>query len=52
MDVVPSAIISALRVEGVYDVNLTSPAKLIINETEWANCTAISVEANAERVNG
>jgi len=52
MDVVPSAIISALRVEGVYDINLTSPAKLIINETEWANCTAISVEVNAERVNG
>lgn len=52
IDVVPSAIISALRVEGVYDVNLISPAKIVINETEWANCTAINVEVAPERSNG
>lgn len=52
IDVVPSAIISALRVEGVYDVNLISPAKIVINETEWANCTAINVEVAPERSHG
>lgn len=52
IDVVPSAIISALRVEGVYDVNLISPAKIVINETEWANCTAINVEVAQERSHG
>lgn len=52
LDIVPSAIISALRVEGVYDVNLIQPVKTIINETEWANCTAISVEVEEERRDG
>ncbi|MCU0107651.1 phage baseplate protein, partial [Pasteurella caecimuris] len=52
IDVVPSAIISALRVDGVYDVHLISPAKIVINETEWANCTAINVEVSPERSNG
>lgn len=48
----PSAIISALRVEGVYDVNLTAPAKIVVGETEWANCTGINIEAAEERSNG
>lgn len=52
IDVVPSAIISALRVEGVYDVNLIEPAKIVVSETEWANCTAINVEVAQERSNG
>ncbi|MGX2951555.1 baseplate assembly protein [Ursidibacter sp. B-7004-1] len=52
IDIVPSAIISALRVDGVYDVNLQSPTKTIIAENEWANCTAINVEVNGERRNG
>ena len=52
VDVVPSAIISALRVEGVYDVNLTAPAKIVVGETEWANCTGINIEAAQERSNG
>ncbi|OOF53997.1 phage baseplate protein [Rodentibacter genomosp. 2] len=52
VDIVPSAIISALRVEGVYDVNLISPAKTVISETEWANCTAINIDVNPERSNG
>lgn len=52
MDIVPSAIISALRVEGVYDVTLTSPAKTIINDGEWANCTAINITIDEVRSNG
>ena len=52
IDVVPSAIISALRVDGVYDVNLIAPAKIIVGETEWANCTAINIHVAPERSNG
>lgn len=52
LDIVPSAIIAALRVEGVYDVNLVQPSKTVIGETEWANCTAISVEVEEERSDG
>ncbi|HDR1102597.1 TPA: baseplate J/gp47 family protein [Pasteurella multocida] len=52
MDVVPSAIISALRVDGVYDVNLQQPSKMLIAENQWANCTALSIEIEEERSNG
>ena len=52
IDVVPSAIISALRVDGVYDVNLIAPAKIIVGEAEWANCTAINIDVSPERSNG
>lgn len=52
LDVVPSAIISALRVEGVYDVILTSPTKLIIEQNGWANCTKISIEVHKVRQDG
>lgn len=52
LDIVPSAIISALRVEGVYDVNLIQPSKTLVGETEWANCTALGIEVEEERSNG
>ncbi|MDG6324352.1 baseplate J/gp47 family protein [Glaesserella parasuis] len=52
MDIVPSAIISVLRVDGVYDVNLISPTKTVIAENEWANCTALRIEVKEERSNG
>lgn len=52
LDIVPSAIISALRVDGVYDVNLIQPTKTIVGETEWANCTEINIEVEEERSNG
>nr|WP_279716206.1 baseplate J/gp47 family protein [Chelonobacter oris] len=52
MDVVPSAIISALRVEGVYDVNLQQPSKMVMAENQWANCTAVSIEVEEGRTNG
>lgn len=52
MDVVPSAIISALRVEGVYDVTLHQPAKMIIADNEWANCTALTINIEENRTHG
>lgn len=52
LDIVPSAIISVLRVEGVYDVQLISPAKTVIANTEWANCTRLEIEALEARTDG
>ncbi|MGQ0286802.1 baseplate assembly protein [Pasteurellaceae bacterium 22721_9_1] len=52
MDIVPSAIISALRVEGVYDVNLIQPSKTVVADNEWANCTSLSIEVAEGRTNG
>ncbi|KMK51948.1 phage baseplate protein [[Actinobacillus] muris] len=52
LDIVPSAIISALRVEGVYDVNLVSPAKTVIANTEWANCIRLNIDVLEARADG
>ncbi|MDO4223761.1 MAG: baseplate J/gp47 family protein [Acinetobacter sp.] len=49
VDIVPSAIIAALRVEGVYDVELIQPQKMLISEHEWANCTAINLTIDEQR---
>jgi phage-related baseplate assembly protein len=40
-DIVPSQIIEALSVAGVYEVTLTSPAYTPLAAGQWANCTAI-----------
>jgi phage-related baseplate assembly protein len=42
-DIVPSQIIAALSVAGVYGVTLTSPALTPLAAGQWANCTAISL---------
>lgn len=42
-DVVPSQIIAALSVAGVYGVTLTSPTLTTLTAGQWANCTAISL---------
>jgi phage-related baseplate assembly protein len=42
-DIVPSQIIAALSVAGVYGVTLTSPALTTVTAGQWANCTAISL---------
>jgi phage-related baseplate assembly protein len=42
-DVVPSQIIAALSVPGVYNVALTFPALTAITDDQWANCTLINV---------
>ncbi len=52
MDVVPSALMQVLRVEGVYDVAIQQPTKMILNATEWANCTKITLNINGVRQNG
>lgn len=44
-DVVPSQIVKALSVTGVYDTDLQTPAtKLEVGEEGWAHCTAIDVQ--------
>ena len=40
-DIVPSQIIEALSVSGVYQVTLASPAYSQLEPGQWANCTAI-----------
>ena len=38
-DIVPSQIIEALSVDGVYQVTLTAPAYVPLEPGQWANCT-------------
>jgi phage-related baseplate assembly protein len=42
-DIVPSQIVAALSVPGVYEVTLTAPAYTQLQAGQWANCTAISL---------
>jgi phage-related baseplate assembly protein len=42
-DIVPSEIIAALSVSGVYQVVLTQPAYTQLGPGQWANCTAITL---------
>jgi phage-related baseplate assembly protein len=42
-DIVPSQIVEALSVVGVYEVALTSPSYTPLSTGQWANCTAISL---------
>ena len=43
-DIVPSQIVAALSVAGVYEVTLTAPAALTtLGVGQWANCTAITL---------
>jgi len=42
-DIVPSQIVAALSVPGVYEVTLTSPAYTQLTSGQWANCTSISL---------
>jgi phage-related baseplate assembly protein len=45
-DIVPSQIVAALSVAGVYEVTLTAPASLMtLSVGQWANCTAITLTA-------
>ena len=44
IDVVPSQLIAALQVAGVYQVVLSSPAALIqVADDQWASCTGITL---------
>ncbi|GDO99340.1 baseplate assembly protein [Escherichia coli] len=42
-DIVPSQIISALSVSGVYQVELVKPALRVLTEKEWAHCTGVKL---------
>lgn len=42
-DIVPSQIIATLSIPGVYQVELTSPSLMVLDDSEWANCTGINV---------
>jgi phage-related baseplate assembly protein len=42
-DIVPSQVIAALSVPGVYEVTLSSPAYTQLQAGQWANCTAITL---------
>ena len=42
-DIVPSQIVEALSVTGVYEVTLTSPSYTPLSTGQWANCTSISL---------
>jgi len=42
-DIVPSQIVAALSVAGVYGVTLTAPVLTPLTAGQWANCTAISL---------
>lgn len=42
-DIVPSQIIAALSVPGVYEVTLNSPAFTQLTAGQWANCTNITL---------
>ncbi len=42
-DIVPSQIVAALAVPGVYEVTLTSPAYTQLQPGQWANCTSIAL---------
>ncbi len=52
MDVVPSALMQVLRVEGVYDVVIRQPTKMVISPTDWANCTQVTINVVEERQDG
>jgi len=42
-DIVPSQIVEALSLPGVYEVTLTSPTYTSLTAGQWANCTVISL---------
>lgn len=42
-DIVPSQLLAALHVPGVYQASLTSPSLMVLADHEWAQCTDISL---------
>jgi phage-related baseplate assembly protein len=43
VDVVPSAIVAALRVPGVYDVALLQPSRIVVPNFGWAHCDSVDI---------
>lgn len=46
-DIVPSQVIAALSVDGVYDVALAAPALIELDENEWPVCTDVTITLGA-----
>ena len=52
LDIVPLDIQTVLKVAGVYNVTLTSPALTELNEEQWAECEQFTLNINGVRKNG
>ena len=52
LDIVPLDIQAVLKVEGVYNVYLTSPALTELTQEQWAECESITININAGRKDG
>lgn len=52
LDIVPLDIQTALKVSGVYNVTLISPALTELNSEQWAECEGIEIVINTERKYG
>ena len=50
-DIVPSQIIDALSVPGVYEVSLTAPSYTQLQPGQWANCIAITLNQTTSTEN-
>jgi len=42
-DIVPSQIVAVLSLPGVYSVSLSNPPYQLLGDSQWANCTAITI---------
>jgi len=42
-DIVPSQIVAVLSLPGVYSVTLNNPGYQLLDNSQWANCTAITI---------
>lgn len=51
-DVVPLEITHALKVFGVYNVELISPGLTKLNREQWSRCTSVNIEISEEREDG
>lgn len=52
LDIVPLDIQATLKVAGVYNVTLISPALTELNSEQWAECEGIEIAINTERKYG
>ena len=52
LDIVPLDIQTVLKVEGVYNLHLTSPALTELTQEQWAECESITININAGRKDG
>ena len=51
-DIVPLDVSGCLKVDGVYNVNLTAPSLITVQPNQWAKCTAVKIHIAAEQQDG